>query len=94
MYASFRRRDGWHVEFFESDSRTPLRKSLRFTSEHKLIELAKRGRADLHVLETRQPFIDYADRIRVHKSLLNVILHDHLPDDNAEKPSFSGHLVD
>jgi CRP/FNR family transcriptional regulator, cyclic AMP receptor protein len=39
-------------------------------------------------------FIDYADRIRVHKSLLNVILHDRLPDDNAEKPSFSGHLVD
>jgi hypothetical protein len=31
-------------------------------------------------------FIDYKDRIRVHKSLLNVILHDQLPDDNAEKP--------
>jgi CRP/FNR family cyclic AMP-dependent transcriptional regulator len=30
-------------------------------------------------------FIDYKDRIRVHKSLLNVILHDHLPDSNAEK---------
>jgi hypothetical protein len=30
--------------------------------------------------------IDYKDRIRVHKSLLNVILHDQLPDDNAEKP--------
>jgi transcriptional regulator with XRE-family HTH domain len=32
-------------------------------------------------------FIDYKDRIRVHRSLLNVILHDQLPDDNAEKPS-------
>jgi CRP-like cAMP-binding protein len=32
-------------------------------------------------------FIDYKDRIRVHRSLLNVVLHDHLPDDNAEKPS-------
>jgi len=32
-------------------------------------------------------FIDYKDRIRVHRSLLNVVLHDQLPDDNAEKPS-------
>jgi CRP/FNR family transcriptional regulator, cyclic AMP receptor protein len=30
--------------------------------------------------------IDYNGRIRVHKSLLNVILHDQLPDDNAIKP--------
>jgi CRP-like cAMP-binding protein len=35
-------------------------------------------------------FIDYKDRIRVHKSLLNVVLHDQLPDDNTEKPSLSG----
>lgn len=34
-------------------------------------------------------FIDYNGRIRVHKSLLNVILHDHLPDDNAVKPRLS-----
>jgi CRP-like cAMP-binding protein len=32
-------------------------------------------------------FIDYNGRIRVHKALLNVILHDHMPDDNAEKPA-------
>ena len=32
-------------------------------------------------------FVEYDGRIRVHKSLLNVILHDHLPDDNAEKPA-------
>src|SRR5580658_1029923 len=31
-------------------------------------------------------FIEYNGRIQVHKSLLNVILHDQLPDDNAEKP--------
>jgi CRP-like cAMP-binding protein len=31
-------------------------------------------------------FIDYKDRIRVHKSLLNVILHDQLPGDNADNP--------
>ena len=35
-------------------------------------------------------FIEYNGRIRVHKSLLNVILHDRLPDDNAEKPAISG----
>ena len=31
-------------------------------------------------------FIDYNGRIQVHRSLLNVVLHDRLPDDNAEKP--------
>lgn len=31
-------------------------------------------------------FIDYNGRIRVHQSLLNVILHDQLPDDNARTP--------
>ena len=30
-------------------------------------------------------FIDYSGRIRVHKSLLNIVLHDQLPKDNAEK---------
>ena len=32
-------------------------------------------------------FIEYNGRIRVHKSLLNVILHDQLPDDKAEAQS-------
>ena len=32
--------------------------------------------------------IEYNGRIRVHKSLLNVILHDRMPDDNALKPGF------
>ncbi|MGA3080435.1 MAG: Crp/Fnr family transcriptional regulator [Terracidiphilus sp.] len=31
-------------------------------------------------------FIDYKDRIRVHKSLLNVVLLDQIPGDNAEMP--------
>jgi len=31
-------------------------------------------------------FIDYKGRIRVHKSLLNVILHDQLPENNATRP--------
>ena len=33
-------------------------------------------------------FIDYSNRIRVHKSLLNVILHDHVPE-GAEQRSIS-----
>ena len=35
-------------------------------------------------------FIEYNGRIRVYKSLLNVVLHDQLPEDNAEKPPISG----
>ena len=31
-------------------------------------------------------FVEYNGSIRVHKSLLNVILHDHLPEHNAERP--------
>lgn len=31
-------------------------------------------------------FIEYNGRIRVHKSLLNVILHDQLPEHNAARP--------
>jgi CRP/FNR family transcriptional regulator, cyclic AMP receptor protein len=34
--------------------------------------------------------IDYDGRIRVHKALLNVILHDQFPDDNAVKPAITG----
>jgi CRP/FNR family cyclic AMP-dependent transcriptional regulator len=34
-------------------------------------------------------FIEYKNRIRVHKSLLNVILHDQMPGDNAEKPEIT-----
>jgi hypothetical protein len=31
-------------------------------------------------------FISYNGRIQVHKSLLNVVLLDQLPEHNAEKP--------
>jgi CRP-like cAMP-binding protein len=31
-------------------------------------------------------FIDYDGRIRVHRSLLNVVLHDQLPEDKAAEP--------
>ncbi len=36
-------------------------------------------------------FVEYDGRIRVHKSLLNVILHHHLPDDDAEYRRIAGH---
>jgi CRP/FNR family transcriptional regulator, cyclic AMP receptor protein len=32
-------------------------------------------------------FVEYNGRIKVHKSLLNVILHDHLTDQNAASPA-------
>jgi CRP-like cAMP-binding protein len=35
-------------------------------------------------------FIEYNGRIRVHKSLLNVVLHDQMPDDNAGRPALEG----
>jgi CRP/FNR family cyclic AMP-dependent transcriptional regulator len=34
-------------------------------------------------------FIEYNGRIRVHKSLLNVILHDQFTEDNAKKPDLN-----
>jgi CRP-like cAMP-binding protein len=34
-------------------------------------------------------FIEYNGRIRVHKSLLKVVLHDQMPNDNAVKPRAS-----
>ena len=38
-------------------------------------------------------FINYDGQIWVHKSLLNLVLHDYPPDDNAKKPSTSGILT-
>ena len=35
-------------------------------------------------------FIKYNGGIQVHRSLLNVILHDQMPDDNADQPSITG----
>jgi len=34
----------------------------------------------------RLGFVEYNGRIRVHKSLLKVVLHDRMPEDNAVKP--------
>ena len=35
-------------------------------------------------------FIEYKGHIRVHRSLLNVVLHDQIPNDNAEEAPDSG----
>ncbi len=35
-------------------------------------------------------FVEYNGRIQVHKSLLNVVLHDQMPSDNTEKPLVLG----
>jgi CRP-like cAMP-binding protein len=35
-------------------------------------------------------FIDYNGRIRVHQSLLNVVLHGQLPESNSEEPPITG----
>ena len=35
-------------------------------------------------------FIKYNGGIQVHRSLLNVILHDQLPGGDAEQPSITG----
>jgi CRP-like cAMP-binding protein len=32
-------------------------------------------------------FIDYNERIRVHRSLLNIVLHDQLPESRTEEKS-------
>ena len=52
MYASFQCRKGWQISFLESDLKTSLRKHLTFAGEHKLIELAEHGNANLN-LESR-----------------------------------------
>lgn len=38
-------------------------------------------------------FINYNGRIQVNKSLLNVVLHDKLPEDNASKPRLHGYAM-
>jgi hypothetical protein len=37
-------------------------------------------------------YIEYNGRIRVHTSLLDVVLHDSLPEENAERPKLLDHI--
>jgi len=46
-----------------------------------------RSRASLFMNRFRRlGYIEYKDRIRVHKSLLNVVLRDQLPEENTARP--------
>jgi CRP/FNR family transcriptional regulator, cyclic AMP receptor protein len=50
-----------------------------------------RGRVSFFMNRFRKlGFLDYNGRIHVNKSLLNVVLHDQLPEDNAKKPILGG----
>ena len=58
-------------------------------SQESLAEMigATRSRVSFFMNRFRKlGFIDYNGRIRVNKSLLNIILHDKLPGDNAARP--------
>jgi hypothetical protein len=39
-------------------------------------------------------FIEYNGRIKIHKSLLNVILHDQLPDDDLGRQAVTADSLD
>ena len=43
VYMSFMDRNGWQVQFLESDLKTPLPRKLHFASADKIIELVERG---------------------------------------------------
>jgi hypothetical protein len=45
VYMSFFLRDGWHVQFLESDLKTPLPLKLTFSDPEKIREQARRGEA-------------------------------------------------
>ena len=42
---TFFQRQGWYVQFLESDLKTPLPRKLTFTDPEKIRELARRGEA-------------------------------------------------
>jgi hypothetical protein len=45
VYMTFFQREGWYVQFLESDCRTPLPRKFTFATPDKILELAKRGEA-------------------------------------------------
>jgi CRP-like cAMP-binding protein len=80
------------AEFGQSDEPQAL---LPKISQETLAEMVgtTRSRVSFFMNRFRElGFIDYKDRISVHKSLLNVILHDQLPDGNSEKPAITALL--
>lgn len=62
-------------------------------AEESLAEMAGTTRSRVRFFMNRfreLGLIDYDGRIWVHRALLNVILHDQFPDDNAVKPVIDG----
>lgn len=59
-------------------------------TEERLAEMIGTSRSSVGFFMNRfreLGLIDYDGRIRVHKALLNVVLHDQMPGDNAVKPA-------
>jgi len=74
------------AEFGQPDEPEPLVPKI---SQETLAEMigATRSRVSFFMNRFRKlGFLEYNGRIRVHKSLLNVVLLDHMPGNNAEKP--------
>jgi hypothetical protein len=61
VYMTFFLRDGWYVQFCESDLKTPLPRKLTFRDPQKIRELARRGEA-LGTAEARS-MMDYAIKV-------------------------------
>ena len=74
------------AEFGEPGSPEPLIPSI---SQETLAEMVGTTRSRVSKFMNRfrkLGLIDYNGRIRVHKSLLNVVLHDHFTEHNPERP--------
>ncbi|MGA7831421.1 MAG: Crp/Fnr family transcriptional regulator [Terracidiphilus sp.] len=77
------------AEFGQPDELDDSQRFIPKISQETLAEMVgtTRSRVSFFMNRFRKlGFIDYKGRICVHKSLLNVVLHDQMPDDNAEKP--------
>ena len=49
VYMGFMQRDGWHVYFMLPDLKTHLPRKLTLTDPQKIVEMAKRGGADMNL---------------------------------------------
>ena len=59
----FMLRDGWLITFFEADCRTSVCRQMNFSAPQKIVEVAKRGGADLEH-EGRSPLDAGIDKVR------------------------------
>jgi CRP-like cAMP-binding protein len=85
------------AEFGETDEQGDSQRIIPKISQENLAEMigTTRSRVSFFMNRFRRlGLIDYKDRICVHKSLLNVVLHDRLPEDNSENPLITTLLGD